>query len=81
MENGVVKITTNRNLETVNGVVYILTGDTPTNVTTPMAVPDGEGEGITGQAVSINPGEASAKFYKIGVGYEVPASPEPDPEP
>lgn len=71
VEGGKVKITTNKDLSGVNGVPYVLTGDTPTTVTTPVAVAT---EGEDAGKIEFTPGDGETKkFYKVGVGYAVPA--------
>jgi hypothetical protein len=71
VEGGKVKITSNRNLKDVNGVPYILTGDEPNAVNNPAeATVDKDGN------IEYQPGNGETKkFYKIGVGYAVPAAP------
>lgn len=69
VDNGVVTITTNHNLKNANGVVYVLWGVDPGNVTTAV-----EGTVDDGGALVNLDGASDAKFFKVGVGYSVPSA-------
>lgn len=67
--SGKVTITTDRNLESVNGVVYVLLGTDPDTVTIQRAV---DADDIDGSVLEVDGSGAPAVFFKVGVGYSEP---------
>lgn len=69
-EGRVVLTTGDVNLAEANGIVYLYTGDDVTNLVTVRAL---TAEELEANAVKVAPDpNASAGFYKLGVGYAVP---------
>ena len=65
-EDGVPKIS---DIAAVNGVVYVKYGDSPTTVTTPAPL------NFVGGKAELPTGAATARFYKLCVGYTAPTEP------
>ena len=67
-EDGVPKISSD-DLANVKGVVYVLYGDSPTTIATPRALVFEDGKAV------LPSDAASARFYKLCVGFTAPPEP------
>ncbi len=70
--DGSVTLTANWGLSNVNGRLYVLVGDSPETLDT-TGVKQTVQPNAGGATVTVNPGGASAKFYRLGVDYGEPA--------
>lgn len=74
--DGEITISTSVDLDGVNGVPYILWGETPEDITNPLAADIGEDDAFSLVGIEAT---AEKRFFKVCVGYAVPESAGQEP--